>query len=174
MAVHWRDPKPDKPGCYMHNHRRSAAKEPSPSSVPQLEGGTPYLHLPLFLCSLLNHLSSSPSPPTRRLRCKCLFLSLGSISTPKHTPLTMLLSPSIIPWVSHCPNILLLISSYSLPPPIPTPFFHQFSSLSSSIYFVPVLRFFHFPLFFAYSSYVRFVSHFSNGLVLFYLFILSQ
>lgn len=28
----------------------------------------------------------------------------------------MLLSPSIIPWVSHCPNILLLISSYSLPP----------------------------------------------------------
>lgn len=144
--MHWRDPKPDKPGCYMHNHRRSAAKEPSPSSVPQLEGGTPYLHLPLFLCSLLNHLSSSPSPPTRRLRCKCLFLSLGSISTPEHTPLTMLLSPSIIPWVSHCPNILLLISSYSLPPPHPNSFFssvflplifHLFCTCSA-IFFFPL------------------------------------
>lgn len=108
--MHWRDPKPDKPGCYMHNHRRSAVAQLRTT----VRGGGHHIYT--FLFSLLNHLSSSPSPPTRRLRCKCLFLSLGSISTPEHTPLTMLLSPSIIPWVSHCPNILLLISSYSLPP----------------------------------------------------------
>lgn len=168
--MHWRDPKPDKPGCYMHNHRRSAVAQLRTT----VRGGGHHIYTFLF-SSVLSSTTSAPPPPLPHgvfVANVCFFHSapFPLLNTP--------LSPCCCLPVSSPGSPTALTSSSSYPliayPPIPTPFFHQFSSLSSSIYFVPVLRFFHFPLFFAYSSYVRFVSHFSNGLVLFYLFILSQ